>query len=129
MNTIDCENNEHILNTRTGILYQIGKFLQDHLMNKTGKLCPCIVIGPPNMEDYCKLIALYNQTFLDGTCRNFFSIMLSKAAEMAKINFRQSSFDRTVVKVELEDLSVFLHHLNIIVANDTHKRKLFAHVS
>lgn len=129
MSSSDSENNEHFLKTRTGILYKLGRFLQDYIVSKTGKLFPCIVVGPPNAEEYCKLVAVYSQISFDGTCRNFFSLMLSKAAETAKINFRQSSFDRTVIKVKLEDLPVFLHQLNTIIENDEHRNKSFTHES
>merc|ERR1739848_290070 len=80
-------------------LEKIGKFIQDCYLFHTGKLRPCIVIGPANDQDFCLVVAKMGGLKHNKNNYNFFGGVLNRTAEKAEIKHRNSSFDPSVLEV------------------------------
>merc|ERR1711904_5879 len=74
-------------------LERIGKFIQDCYLFHTGKLRPCVIVGPPNNQDYCLVVAKTTRSIRKKNKCNSFSLALRRAAEKARSKHRNPSFN------------------------------------
>merc|ERR1712118_311215 len=87
---------EGINQTSSTHLERIGKFIQDCYLFHTGKLRPCVIVGPPNNQDYCLVVAKTTRSIRKKNKCNSFSLALRRAAEKARSKHRNPSFNSSV---------------------------------
>eukprot|EP00747_Dinoflagellata_sp_TGD_P132983 gnl/TRDRNA2_/TRDRNA2_175144_c0_seq1.p1 gnl/TRDRNA2_/TRDRNA2_175144_c0~~gnl/TRDRNA2_/TRDRNA2_175144_c0_seq1.p1 ORF type:complete len:352 (+),score=-15.94 gnl/TRDRNA2_/TRDRNA2_175144_c0_seq1:929-1984(+) len=105
---------EDELKVNHNYLERIGRFIQDCYLFHTGKLRTCIIIGPPNEQELCLVVAKTHRSELIKIKQNLFGLVLNRAAEKAKINYRNPSFDSSVLEIHSKDITNFLSQLSII---------------
>lgn len=80
---------------------------------------PHLVVGPPQQDGFCLVVAVVGRPMLGEALRNKFSVAFGSAAAECNAQHRLVNFDSSTLEIAQADVRNFLATLKAVLAEDS----------